>query len=67
MQKPLVSPNVAHAGTVTILIAAVELGAEAIRQCMGTEEVSAELHSEFVTIEDLQTSLVARVAKKLGV
>lgn len=67
MQNPLASPNSAHATTVAVLAAAAELGAEAIRQCMGTDQVSAEINSEFITTEDLQTSLIARLAKKLGV
>lgn len=67
MQEQNLSPNVAHAITAQALTAAVELGTEAIRKCLGTDEVSSTLGGQVFTDEDIRSALTARLSKKLGV
>ncbi|MNF47660.1 hypothetical protein D3C87_1287760 [compost metagenome] len=67
MQEQNVSPNVAHAVNTQALAAAVQLGTEVIRNCLGTEEVSATLNGKVFEDSDIREALTARLAKKLGV
>ena len=67
MQEQNVSPNVAHAVNTQALAAAVQLGTEVIRNCLGTEEVSATLNGKVFEDGDIREALTARLAKKLGV
>lgn len=67
MQEQTLSPNVAHAVNTQVLTAAVELGAEAIRNCLGTDEVSSTFNGEVFSDDDIRTALSARLAKKLGI
>jgi hypothetical protein len=67
MQKQSLSPNAAHAQTLQVLTAAAELGAAAIQQCLGGDGASNEVGGQLLTTQDIQTALLARVAKKLGV
>lgn len=67
MQEQTLSPNVAHAATTQALTAAVELGAEAIRNCLGTDEVSSTLNGQVFSDDDIRQALTARLSKKLGV
>lgn len=67
MQEQNVSPNVAHAHNTQALAAAVELGTEVIRNCLGTDEVSATLNGKLFEDSDIREALTARLAKKLGI
>jgi hypothetical protein len=58
---------VAHAHNTQALAAAVELGTEVIRNCLGTEEVSATLNGQLFSDGDIREALTARLAKKLGI
>jgi hypothetical protein len=64
MQK--LSNNVVHSQNVAVLTAAVELGGEAIVQSLGNETSSPSLDGEFLTKQDIQAALIARVVKHLG-
>lgn len=67
MQEQTLSPNVAHGVNTQVLAAAVELGAEAIRNCLGTDEVSSTLNGQVFTDDDIRSALTARLSKKLGI
>lgn len=67
MQNQPVSPNVAHAYNAQALAAAIELGAEAIRNCLGTDEVSSTLGGQVFSDSDIRDALTIRLAKKLGI
>lgn len=67
MKKQSVSPNAAHASTIAVLAAAVEVGAEAILQSLGTDEASSEVDNQTLSTRDIQVALAARLTKKLGV
>jgi hypothetical protein len=67
MQELNVSPNVAHAHNTQGLAAMVELGTEVVRNCLGTEEVSATLNGKLFADADIREALTARISKKLGV
>ncbi|WDS62205.1 hypothetical protein [Pseudomonas phage D6] len=61
------SNNVAHGQSLSILSAAVELGAEAILRILGTEHTSSTLNGVFLTKQDVQEALAARIAKQLAI
>ncbi|MNB95679.1 hypothetical protein D3C81_280290 [compost metagenome] len=61
------SNNVAHGQNLSILSAAVELGAEAILRILGTEHTSSTLNGVFLTKQDIQEALAARIAKQLAI
>lgn len=67
MQEQSLSPNVAHSVSAQALAAAVVLGTEAIRNCLGGDEVSSTLNGQVFTDEDISTALTARLSKKLGI
>jgi len=66
MSIPL-SPNVALANNLEVLTASVELGAEAICRCLGSEEVSSQLDGVEQSPAEIQEALSARLAVKLGI
>lgn len=66
MQEQNVSPNVAHSVNTQALAAAVHLGTEVIRNCLGTEEVSNTMNGQIVTDDDIREALTVRLSKKLG-
>lgn len=61
------SNNVAHGQNLSILSAAVELGAEAILRLLGTEHTSSTLNGVFLTKQDIQEALAGRIAKHLAI
>lgn len=61
------SNNVAHGQNLQILAAAVELGAEAILRNLGTEHSSSTVNGVFLTKQDIQEALAARIAKHLAI
>ncbi|MCY1439386.1 hypothetical protein D9M71_556200 [compost metagenome] len=61
------SNNVAHGQSLSILSASVELGAEAIQRILGTEHTSSTLNGVFLTKQDIQEALAARIAKQLAI
>lgn len=61
------SNNVAHGQSLSILTASVELGAEAILRILGTEHTSSTLNGVFLTKQDIQEALAARIAKQLAI
>jgi hypothetical protein len=61
------SNNVAHGQNLAILSAAVQLGAEALVRSLGGDDSSATLNGEFLTPQDLQEALAARIAKQLAI
>ena len=65
MQK--LSSNVAHGQNVAVLVAAAELGAEAIVRSLGNDAAATTLDGEFLTKQDIQSALVGRMAKQLGI
>jgi len=67
MQEQNVSPNIAHAHNTQALASMVELGTEVIRNCLGTDEVSATLNGQLFQDDDIREALTARISKKLGV
>lgn len=65
MSELAVSPNVAHSNNLQVLGASVEVGAEAIARCLGTDEVSNQLEGAELTVAEIQEALAARLSKKL--
>lgn len=61
------SNNVAHGQNLQILSAAVNLGAEAILRILGTEHSSSTLNGVFLSKQDIQEALAARIAKHLAI
>lgn len=61
------SNNVAHGQNIAVLSAAVELGTEAILRSLGSETSSATLNGEFLSKQDIQEALAARIAKQLNI
>ncbi len=65
MSELALSPNVAHANNTQVLAGAIEMGAEAIMGCLGTEEVSSQFQGVEYTLKDVQEALAARLSAKL--
>jgi len=61
------SNNVAHAQNLQLLAAAVDLGTEAILRILGTEHTSSTINGVFLTKQDIQEALAARIAKHLAI
>uniref|UniRef100_A0AB39CDC5 Uncharacterized protein n=1 Tax=Pseudomonas phage RVTF4 TaxID=3236931 RepID=A0AB39CDC5_9VIRU len=61
------SNNVAHGQNLQILAAAVKLGADAIVRILGTEHSSSTINGVFLTEQDIQEALAARIAKHLAI
>lgn len=64
MQKQ--SNNVIHGQNLAVLAAAVELGTEALLRSLGGDTSATTFEGEFITKEDIQAALVARINKFLG-
>jgi len=67
MNAPSVSPNVAHGNNLQVLTASVEVAAEAIFRCLGSDEVSSQLEGVELTPAELQEAVAARLASKLAI
>lgn len=61
------SNNVAHGQNLAVMQAAVELGTEAIMRSLGNENSASTLGGEFISKQDIQEALAARIAKQLNI
>jgi hypothetical protein len=61
------SNNIAHGQNLSILSAAVKLGSEAILKILGGDHTSSTLNGVFLTEQDIQEALAARIAKHLAI
>ncbi|BEG72456.1 hypothetical protein [Pseudomonas phage PA1C] len=60
------SNNVVLSQNIAVLTAAAELGAEALLRSIGGDTSAATLEGEYLTKEDIQAAIVARMCKFLG-
>lgn len=60
------SNNVVHSQNVAVLTAAAELGAEALLRSLGNETSATTLEGEFLTKEDIQAAIIARMTRYLS-
>lgn len=61
------SNNVAHSQNLAVLAAMVQLGGEAVLRQLGGDSSSATLDGVFLSEQDVQEIITARIAKQLNI